>query len=84
MTLDERIDGFISRLPRTTNENVYIVLYNTDFYDDFRTRVNELRPDLSRWLVLLDKTGYGQFKWEKPTTFHIFDYTYNYIGNGYN
>lgn len=84
MTLDERIDGFITSLPRSFNDHVYIVLYNTDFYDDFRTRVSELRPDLSEWLVLLDKNEYGQFKWEKPTMFYIFDYTYNYIGNGYN
>lgn len=90
MTLDEKITNFINTLPAQIDESIYIVLYNKDFYDDFRTRILEARdPVYADKVVLLDKSGYEQSPWKYFDLYYhnrlfIFKYTYDYIGNGYN
>jgi hypothetical protein len=90
MTINEQIDTFISTLPEHIDEEIYIVLYDKDFHDDFRTRLIEARdPVYAHNVVLLDKKGYNEAPWHyfdlhRVKRLFIFKETYNYIGNGYN
>lgn len=80
-TLDEQLNEFIMKLPNTTNETLYIVLYNKDFQEDFIDRVIDLKSEsLSKKIVFVDR----KINLKEIDNLYIFAPTYDYIGNGYN
>ena len=86
MTIDEKVDAFVDKLPNDVDGMLYIILYDkVDIAQDLILRIQQKKGnDYCRKLVFTNTMPREEIRQLNSTNIYIFDEFYNYQGNGYN
>ena len=86
MTIDEKVDAFVEKLPSEFNGMLYIILYeNINITPLLKEKIIKAKgADYARRITYTNDLPREEIRQLKSTHVYIFEEFYNYQGNGYN